>query len=132
MRQPTMAGASWTSASSVSASTMNSAKSTRRVRLPASTGSPTCRLHTGRPCRAPRSTGEVSLPFSDSAGLDEVAGAILREMPADAYPHLTELATEHVLKPGYAYADEFTFGISLILDALHPDEDETEGAEGVS
>ncbi|MGY0065987.1 TetR/AcrR family transcriptional regulator [Streptomyces sp. QTS137] len=65
---------------------------------------------------------ELSLPFTGAAELDEVAGAILREMPADAYPHLTELATEHVLKPGYDYADEFTFGLTLILDALHPDE----------
>ncbi|MFJ8194995.1 TetR/AcrR family transcriptional regulator [Streptomyces sp. NPDC096094] len=65
---------------------------------------------------------ELSLPFRGAAELDEVAGAILRDMPADAYPHLTELATEHVLKPGYDYAGEFTFGLALILDALHPDE----------
>jgi hypothetical protein len=65
---------------------------------------------------------ELSLPFRGAAELDEVANAILREMPADAYPHLTELATEHVLKPGYDYADEFAFGLTLILDALHPDE----------
>ncbi|MFJ8190009.1 TetR/AcrR family transcriptional regulator [Streptomyces sp. NPDC096094] len=65
---------------------------------------------------------EVSLPFTGTAELHEVAGTILREMPADAYPHLTELATEYTLKPGYDYADEFAFGITLILDALHPDE----------
>ncbi|MFI2372844.1 TetR/AcrR family transcriptional regulator [Streptomyces sp. NPDC018833] len=65
---------------------------------------------------------ELSLPFSGSAELDEVADAILRAMPADAYPHLTELVTEHALKPGYDYADEFTFGLTLILDALRPDE----------
>ncbi|MFI7019577.1 TetR/AcrR family transcriptional regulator [Streptomyces sp. NPDC050164] len=65
---------------------------------------------------------ELSLPFKGAAELDEVAGAILRDMPADTYPHLTELATEHVLKPGYDYADEFAFGLTLILDALHPDE----------
>ncbi|MEU0086243.1 TetR/AcrR family transcriptional regulator [Streptomyces sp. NPDC006274] len=65
---------------------------------------------------------EVSLPFSGSAELEEVAGALLSEMPADAYPHLTELVTEHALRPGYDYADEFTFGLALILDALHPDE----------
>jgi AcrR family transcriptional regulator len=65
---------------------------------------------------------ELSLPFRGAAELDEVADAILREMPADAYPHLTELATEHVLKPGYDYADEFAFGLTFILDALHPDE----------
>ncbi|WP_432137044.1 MULTISPECIES: TetR/AcrR family transcriptional regulator [unclassified Streptomyces] len=66
---------------------------------------------------------ELSLPFGDAAELEEVAGAILREMPADAYPHLAELATEHALKPGYDYADEFDFGLTLILDALRPDED---------
>ncbi|MFD0412506.1 TetR/AcrR family transcriptional regulator [Streptomyces sp. NPDC127108] len=68
---------------------------------------------------------ELSLPFSGSEELGEVAGAILSDMPADAYPHLTELATEHALKPGYDYADEFTFGLTLILDALHPDESPT-------
>ncbi len=65
---------------------------------------------------------ELSLPFRGAAELDEVAGAIVRDMPADTYPHLTELAAEHVLKPGYDYADEFAFGLTLILDALHPDE----------
>ncbi|MFD3520780.1 TetR/AcrR family transcriptional regulator [Streptomyces sp. NPDC058653] len=65
---------------------------------------------------------EVSLPFNSSEELDEVAGNILGDMASDAYPHLTELAVEHALKPGYAYGDEFPFGLALILDALHPDE----------
>ncbi|GAA4943636.1 TetR/AcrR family transcriptional regulator C-terminal domain-containing protein [Streptomonospora halophila] len=64
---------------------------------------------------------ELSLPFSGSAELEEVAGAILQGMPADTYPHLTELA-EYALGPGYDYADEFTFGLARILDSLHPDE----------
>ncbi|MFE7529311.1 TetR/AcrR family transcriptional regulator [Kitasatospora sp. NPDC057542] len=64
---------------------------------------------------------EVSLPFKGGTEPAEVAGAILSGMPADAYPHLAELATEHVLRPGYGYADEFAFGLALILDALHPD-----------
>lgn len=65
---------------------------------------------------------ELSLPFASTAELDEVAGDILRDLPTDAYPHLTELITEHALRPGYNYADEFEFGLSLILDALEPDE----------
>ncbi|TCO22148.1 TetR family transcriptional regulator [Kribbella steppae] len=65
---------------------------------------------------------ELSLPFTSPAELDEVAGDILRDLPADTYPHLTEIITEHALKPGYDYAAEFEFGLSLILDALHPDE----------
>lgn len=65
---------------------------------------------------------ESSLPFTSDAELDEIAGDILRDLPTDAYPHLTELIAEHALQPGYDYADEFAFGLSLILDALHPDE----------
>ncbi|MBT3154504.1 TetR/AcrR family transcriptional regulator [Streptomyces sp. CHD11] len=65
---------------------------------------------------------ELAMPFGDTAEMEQVAGALVREMPAGAYPHLTELATERVLKPGYDYADEFAFGLTLILDALHPDE----------
>lgn len=35
-----------------------------------------------------------------------------------AFPHLAELAAEHVLQPGYKYSDEFAFGINLVLDGL--------------
>jgi len=38
--------------------------------------------------------------------------------PAGAYPYLTEVAVEHVTKAGYDYADEFEFGLDLILDGL--------------
>jgi hypothetical protein len=34
------------------------------------------------------------------------------------YPHLTELATEHVLRPGYDYGDEYEYGLDLILDGV--------------
>ncbi|MEE1930101.1 TetR/AcrR family transcriptional regulator C-terminal domain-containing protein [Streptomyces sp. TRM 70351] len=61
---------------------------------------------------------ELNLPFDGAGELAETADAILREMPADAYPHLAELITEHALRPGYAYADEFAFGLDLVLDGL--------------
>lgn len=63
---------------------------------------------------------ELSLPFTSPSELDEIAGDILRDLPADAYPHLAEVITEYALRPGYDYADEFDFGLSLILDALRP------------
>ena len=50
--------------------------------------------------------------------VDEMEEAFLRQFPADAYPHLAELTIQHVLQPGYDYADEFTFGLDLILDGL--------------
>ncbi|WP_436497116.1 TetR/AcrR family transcriptional regulator C-terminal domain-containing protein [Actinokineospora sp. HUAS TT18] len=64
---------------------------------------------------------ELSLPFANRAEFDEIAGDIARDLPADTHPHLAELVS-HALQPGYDYADEFDFGLTLILDALRPDE----------
>jgi len=61
---------------------------------------------------------EASLPFDSAEEAPEVAQEIAGQLPADAYPHLTELAIEHVLQPGYRYGDEFEIGLDLILDAL--------------
>jgi AcrR family transcriptional regulator len=61
---------------------------------------------------------EASLPFDTAEETTELAQAILARMSPDAYPHLTEMATEHVLQPGYDYGDEFEFGLDLILDGL--------------
>ena len=61
---------------------------------------------------------EASLPFGAAEETAEVAQAIAGQLPADAYPHLTELATGHVLQPGYRYGDEFEIGLDLILDGL--------------
>lgn len=61
---------------------------------------------------------ELNLPFETPDELVEVAAAILQQTSPDQYPYLTEMALEHVLKPGYAYGDEFGFGLELILDGL--------------
>jgi AcrR family transcriptional regulator len=61
---------------------------------------------------------EASLPFDTPEETVEVAQAMMADFPADAYPHLTELAVEHVLRPGYDYGDEFAYGLDLILDGL--------------
>lgn len=59
----------------------------------------------------------VSLPF-DKETAPEVAESILAKSPTDTYPYLTELATEHILQPGYDYGNEFEYGLELILDGL--------------
>lgn len=61
---------------------------------------------------------EANLPFSSAEETAEVAQMILAQMRPEEYPHLTELAVEHVLQPGYDYGDEFEFGLDLILDGL--------------
>ncbi len=61
---------------------------------------------------------EASLPFHTPEETAEVAQEIMSVFPADDYPHLAEIATEHVLQPGYDYGNEFLYGLDLILDGL--------------
>lgn len=63
---------------------------------------------------------EASLPF-DTA--DELAGMIddtyLPQLPPDEFPYLSESAAA-LVAAGYDPAEEFTFGLDLILAALEP------------
>jgi AcrR family transcriptional regulator len=61
---------------------------------------------------------EVNLPFKEGDDLEEIVTAMLPRDSADPYPHLTELTTELILQPGYAYGNEFAYGLDLILDSL--------------
>jgi AcrR family transcriptional regulator len=61
---------------------------------------------------------EISLPFEDGDDLGDMIDTMLPRSMEETHPHLTELATEFVLRPGYSYGDEFEFGLRLILDAL--------------
>jgi AcrR family transcriptional regulator len=61
---------------------------------------------------------EANLPFDDAEETAQVAEEILGQFGAGEYPHLTELAMEHVLQPGYDYGNEFEVGLDLILDGL--------------
>jgi AcrR family transcriptional regulator len=61
---------------------------------------------------------EVTLPFDSPEETRELAGDLVAALPSDEYPHLAEFTSDHVLRPGYDYADEFDFGLELILDGL--------------
>jgi AcrR family transcriptional regulator len=61
---------------------------------------------------------EVNLPFDDGDDLEQVVGSMMLPFSAEDYPHLVELTTEHILKPGYSYGDEFEYGLGSILDSL--------------
>ena len=60
----------------------------------------------------------MSLPFETAEEVAETDEAILERSLIDEYPHLTEMVVEHVVQQGYSYADEFGFGLDLILDGL--------------
>jgi AcrR family transcriptional regulator len=70
---------------------------------------------------------ERSLPFDTPEETAELTHDILAAFPAGGYPHLVEMATEHVLKPGYDYGHEFEFGLDLILNGLERINDRTGG-----
>jgi AcrR family transcriptional regulator len=61
---------------------------------------------------------KMNLPFQASEEVGDVAEAMLAPFPAGEYPHLLEILTDHVMRPGYDYGDEFEFGLDLILDGL--------------
>jgi AcrR family transcriptional regulator len=61
---------------------------------------------------------EKALPFNSGEEAAAMANVMLAQLPPSEYPYLHELMAKHVLQPGYSYADEFTFGLDLVLDAL--------------
>jgi AcrR family transcriptional regulator len=62
---------------------------------------------------------EAALPIHGPDSVADVAESMMQQLfSPDEYPHLVEFTTEHVMRPGYNFGDEFDFGLTLILDAL--------------
>jgi AcrR family transcriptional regulator len=61
---------------------------------------------------------QMNLPFDSTADIAEMAQTMLEPFPVNAYPNLAAFITEHAMKPGYDYGDEFEYGLDLILDGL--------------
>jgi AcrR family transcriptional regulator len=61
---------------------------------------------------------EINLPFKNADEAADVAATMMAQMPAGEYPYLTEIAVEHVLQPGYTYANEYEIGLDLILEGI--------------
>jgi AcrR family transcriptional regulator len=61
---------------------------------------------------------QASLPFDTGEETAQLANAMVAQFPVGEYTHLAEFTLEHVLQPGYDYADEYEFGLDLILDGL--------------
>jgi AcrR family transcriptional regulator len=61
---------------------------------------------------------KMNLPFEDTSEIVEMAESMLAPFPMGEYPNLADFITEHAMKPGYDYADEFEYGLDVILDGL--------------
>jgi AcrR family transcriptional regulator len=60
---------------------------------------------------------QANIPLHSPEQVAEVGENILLQL-ADEYPYLAEMITDHAMRPGYDYSDEFEFGLDLILDGL--------------
>jgi len=69
---------------------------------------------------------EQTLPFEATDKVGEASELILSQFPLGEYPYLAETIVEHVGKPGYDYADEFEYGLDLILDGVERQRAETQ------
>lgn len=67
---------------------------------------------------------EKALPFKTEEETAIMAQIMLAQLPTAEYPYLAELTVRHVLQPGYNYANEFEFGLDLVLDALERERNE--------
>ncbi|MFJ8162251.1 TetR/AcrR family transcriptional regulator C-terminal domain-containing protein [Streptomyces sp. NPDC096136] len=61
---------------------------------------------------------EKGLPFGSPEETADLADAIMSGFGDGEYPYLAEIATAHVMRPGYCFGDEFAYGLDLILDGL--------------
>jgi hypothetical protein len=44
---------------------------------------------------------KMNLPFETSDEVADVAQSMLEPFPSGEYPHMVEILTDHVMKPGY-------------------------------
>jgi AcrR family transcriptional regulator len=61
---------------------------------------------------------KMNLPFDDTSDIAEMAESMLAPFPTGEYPNLAAFITEHAMKPGYDFANEFEVGLDVILDGL--------------
>jgi AcrR family transcriptional regulator len=61
---------------------------------------------------------ENALPIHGPESVADIATSMMQLFDADAYPHLLEFSTQHVMRPDYDFGAEFEFGLSAVLDAL--------------
>ena len=61
---------------------------------------------------------KMSIPFETPEEVAAVAESMLQPVQVNEYPHLSAFVSEHIMLPGYDFADEFEYGLDLILDGI--------------
>ena len=61
---------------------------------------------------------KMSIPFETPEEVEAVTESMLQPVQVSEYPHLAAFVSEHIMLPGYDFADEFEYGLDLILDGI--------------
>jgi AcrR family transcriptional regulator len=61
---------------------------------------------------------KMNLPFQSGDDVAGMAQDMLAPFPVDEYPNMVAFIAEHAMKPGYDFADEFEYGLDVVLDGL--------------
>jgi AcrR family transcriptional regulator len=61
---------------------------------------------------------KMNLPFETTTDIAAMAETMLEPFPTGEYPNLAAFITDHAMKPGYDFADEFEVGLDVILGGL--------------
>ena len=61
---------------------------------------------------------ESSLPATSGSEMEDLAEEISSALSPDEFPYLIEMASEHIMQPGYDFGDEFEFGLLLVIEGL--------------
>jgi len=61
---------------------------------------------------------KMSIPFETPEEVEAVTESMVQPAQVNEYPHLSAFVSEHIMLPGYDFADEFEYGLGLILDGI--------------
>ena len=61
---------------------------------------------------------KMNLPFEDTSDIVELSESMLAPFAPGEYQNLADFITEHAMKPGYDFANEFEIGLDVVLDGL--------------
>jgi AcrR family transcriptional regulator len=61
---------------------------------------------------------KMNLPFDALDDITEMARSMLEPFPEGEYPNMVAFITEHAMQPGYDFANEFEWGLDVVLDGL--------------
>jgi AcrR family transcriptional regulator len=61
---------------------------------------------------------KMNLPFDALDDISDMAETMLAPFPDGEYPNLVAFITEHATQPGYDFANEFEWGLDVVLDGI--------------